>query len=297
MESQSQVKRIQQSAAALMAVRPAYEEIIPFYRDLYIAQEESKIALNLTPIIIPEDQLTLKKGNGFALVATHQFIIDTDQAKRLLEKICTVAMERAPALETSAENLLNALKTADTEGVESDDAIDPVLLFNSLLTHDLPALKGILETLQMPEEHLVLLGFAAMTPAIETCAQQLSHYLDTDLQWDHGTCPVCGSHPGMGYLNDSGERRLVCGFCLHQWKTARTGCALCQNKGQDKQHYFYSDEENEYRVDLCNHCKKYLKMIDLREMKRSFHPQLELVATLHLDMQAMEQGFATVISH
>ena len=296
MEPLNQMKKIEKSASELMAIRPAYEAIIPFYRDLYIAQEESKSDLDLAPIIIPDDQLNLKKESGFALITTEQFVIDPSQATRLLKKICTIAMEKAPALEESAENIHEALKAAEEEGVKSDDAIDADLLFKSLITHDVSALKTLLETLQIPEEHLVLLGFSAMTPAIETSAHQLSHYLAPDLQGS-GTCPICGSHPGMGYLNDNGERHLICGFCLHHWKTARTGCALCQNNDKDQQHYFYSEEEKEYRVDLCSQCKRYLKMIDLRELKRTFHPQLELVATLHLDMQAMEQGFSAVISH
>ena len=68
-------------------------------------------------------------------------------------------MDKAPALEESAENILDALKSEETEGIDSDDAIDPALLFKSLITHDVSALKTLLETLQIPEEHLVLLAF------------------------------------------------------------------------------------------------------------------------------------------
>jgi len=69
------------------------------------------------------------------------------------------------------------------------------------------------------------------------------------------------------------------------------GCVYCGNEDVGQQHYFFSDEEKEYRVNLCDSCHSYIKMVDLRQMNRIFYPGLEFVSTLHLDMQAREKGY------
>jgi len=74
------------------------------------------------------------------------------------------------------------------------------------------------------------------------------------------------------------------------------GCVFCENSDAELQNYFYSEEEKEYRVNLCDHCHSYIKMVDLRQMDRAFHPNLELVSTLHLDMKAREKGYVNPAS-
>jgi FdhE protein len=75
------------------------------------------------------------------------------------------------------------------------------------------------------------------------------------------------------------------------------GCSLCQNREKGKQHYFFNEEEKEYRVDLCDNCGKYIKVIDLRELTRDFYPPLEMICTIHLDMQAIKQGYVSVVQN
>ena len=70
----------------------------------------------------------------------------------------------------------------------------------------------------------------------------------------------------------------------------RLFCPFCENKNQKQLHYFYSDQEKEYRVHACTGCKKYIKTVDVRDLARPVHPFLEQVSTLHLDMLAEEQG-------
>ena len=58
--------------------------------------------------------------------------------------------------------------------------------------------------------------------------------------------------------------------------------------------YFYSEEEKEYRVDVCDGCGKYIKTVDIRKTDRLLYPPLEQVSTLHLDIQAREKGLKSV---
>ena len=54
--------------------------------------------------------------------------------------------------------------------------------------------------------------------------------------------------------------------------------------------YFFSEEEEDYRVYVCDQCKKYIKTVDIRKTKRPVCLFVEEITTLHLDMLAQEQG-------
>ena len=146
---------------------------------------------------------------------------------------------------------------------------------------------------QLGADHnaLAFLAYNSIQPSIELCAEQLSSYLDPEAIWRKGYCPVCGSAPGLAVLGEEGRRTLSCSFCRHQWLAPRIFCAFCENTQTDQLHYFYAEEEKDLRVDVCDHCHKYLKTVDAREASQPLVPPLEQVATLHLDIIAAEKGF------
>jgi formate dehydrogenase maturation protein FdhE len=51
-----------------------------------------------------------------------------------------------------------------------------------------------------------------------------------------------------------------------------------------------SEEEEGYRVDVCDQCRKYIKTFDTRKIKRPVYLFVEQLTTLHLDMLAQNQG-------
>ncbi|MBW1772327.1 MAG: formate dehydrogenase accessory protein FdhE, partial [Deltaproteobacteria bacterium] len=88
-----------------------------------------------------------------------------------------------------------------------------------------------------------------------------------------------------------GGRKLVCSFCWHRWSAKRIYCPFCDSSQDKDLHYFYSEDEKEVRVDLCDHCKKYIKTLDTRKVDRLIYPPLEHISNLHLDIKAREMGF------
>ena len=68
-------------------------------------------------------------------------------------------------------------------------------------------------------------------------------------------------------------------------------CAFCSNSDSASLEYAYSDDEPEYRLNLCAKCRQYLKVVDSRKLDRRFYPPLEQVVSLHLDLLAAEKGF------
>jgi len=66
-------------------------------------------------------------------------------------------------------------------------------------------------------------------------------------------------------------------------------CAVCGNKEQGSLKYFYGEGEEACRVDLCDNCHHYTKTIDCRTLEAP-DPCLEDLATLHLDVLAVQKG-------
>jgi len=56
-------------------------------------------------------------------------------------------------------------------------------------------------------------------------------------------------------------------------------------------HYFFSEQEEDWRVDVCDGCKKYIKTLDTRKVTRPVYFPLEQITSLHLDLKAREMGY------
>jgi FdhE protein len=55
--------------------------------------------------------------------------------------------------------------------------------------------------------------------------------------------------------------------------------------------YFAVEGEERYRVDVCNKCRRYIKMVDLPNASEEVDLDVEDIATLHLDMIAYDEGY------
>lgn len=278
-----QIKKAVDSAKRL---RPAYAELLDFYEQIFAAQEDSRTRTHPDPVRIPEDVLAVKKEGEFSLINISDFAIDSDSAAELLSRICDIGKVAKGEIAASA----TAIKDAVDAG-----KLEPKSLFHGLLEEDDQLFEKIAEELGIEKKALVFAVYSSIKPSLSLCAAQLSSYLDKDGHWGEGCCPVCGSPPGLAMLQGEGERFLFCGFCWHKWPARRIYCPFCGNKESKTLHYFYSEEEKDYRVDVCDKCKKYIKTVDARKADRILYPPLEQVLTLHLDMKAKEMGLESGI--
>ena len=271
---------IQKAAVIIQKARPAYGALIDFYGQVFVAQSESRTHIVLDPIIIDPQLLALKQENGMPLIDPAQFLIDTPQADLLLKKICELTTAHAPKLAQAGEIILTAL---------AEGSFDPAPVYLALLNGR--PIDETAQTLKVSPEELTLFCFSAMAPSIQSCSVQLSAYLKGTPDQKNGYCPICGNHPDVAYLDPDGKRFLMCSLCAHEWLTIRMGCVFCDSTDKQDQHYFFNTEEKEYRVYVCDNCQSYLKLVDLRQLNRSFVPRLEQITTLHLDHQAHEKGY------
>jgi FdhE protein len=273
-------QEITKTAGIIQKARPAYGALIDFYGQVFVAQAESRVHIALDPIIIDPALLALKQENGMPLIDPSQFLIDTAQAGILLETLCDLSVAHAPKLANTGEKILTALGKGKLE-------LNPI--FSALLNNQ--DLEKTATLLEIPLDELTFFAFSAMAPSIQSCAVQLASYLKDAPQLKKGYCPICGSHPDVAFLDQDGKKFLMCSLCAHEWETRRMGCVFCDSMEKDDQHYFFSSEEKEYRVYLCDNCHNYLKLVDLRKLDRSFFPKLEQISTLHLDYKAQAKGY------
>ncbi len=281
-------EEIKKAGEQLKQTSPTYAPMIDFYLELFLAQEDSQQnsqenlqhKLALDSMFQDSDIVNKKNEHDMPLMDLSGFSIDFKEAETLMGILCKLAREKAPKLADSAAILARGME---------EGRVDMKNLSSALLKEDDETVSRMADSLGLPHQDLAFFAFTAMAPSIRMGGQQAGLYLEKEVPWNKGYCPVCGNIPSLGFLDQDGRKHLVCGFCMHTWQTKRIGCLFCGTK--ENTGYFYSKEEKAYRVDMCDHCKRYMKMVDLRELPRSFYPPLEQLCTLHLDMQALDRGY------
>jgi len=273
--------QIKKAVAAVRALRPAYGGLLDFYEELFLAQEGTKRRINIEPIKIPKDLLSIKRQEKFPLINRAEFTVDVEASGALLRRICRLTAKANEVLVEAGTKVMDALDKG---------TLDASALFSKILSEDDAYFDELAKDLETDKKVLAFMAYSSIKASLSLCAEQLAHYLDKDTPWEKGYCPVCGSTPALSMLRGEGERSLLCSFCSHEWRAPRIYCPFCDNKDQKRLHYFFSEEEKDYRVDVCDKCHKYIKTVDTRKMNRPVYPFVEQISTLHLDILAQEQG-------
>lgn len=110
--------------------------------------------------------------------------------------------------------------------------------------------------------------------------------------WRHGKCPMCGSEPAIARLAEQdGRRFLACSLCNTEWIFDRLRCPFCEHEEMPQIRHFIVDDDEAHRVECCDICRRYLKVVDERVVGHPVIPRVEDVITAHLDVLAAEQGY------
>ena len=275
-------KTIQTASETLQKIRPAYTEILVFYQQVFALQEDYRQRAVVKPIDVSAELLAAKRQASLPLSTPEEFPIDDENAEQLLVDICDLAKQTNTPLQDAARRTADALSSTDSINLRSawanfDNEQEMEVLGNRL---------------DVPPSILTTLLYHAARPSILVAAEQMQTYLKETGQWNKGYCPLCGHTPILALFDDDGKKSLNCGFCWHEWPLPRLFCPFCETTDANLLRYFYSKNEQEYRVDVCDKCNKYIKTVDTRKTSRLIYPALEAVATAHLDMKAQELGHA-----
>jgi FdhE protein len=273
---------IKKTANALKKLRPAYSRVIGFYEKIFEAQEKSAVKIEVDTPHFSNDILALKAKEKLPIISLDEFFVDINASRKLFSKICRIINKSGSRMSSAAEAIFAA---------NENKKIDFNKLYAAMLNDDDVYFSNIASKLKIPKDVLAFITYNSIKPSVSIYAQSISKYLDKQNPWEKGYCPICGNLPIISTFESDGERFLVCSFCWHKWAVTRIFCPFCENKESKTLYYFFSEEEKEYRVDVCDKCGKYIKNVDTRIIDRFFYPPLEQVATLHLDIMAKEKGF------
>jgi FdhE protein len=274
---------ISRAVGEVRKIKPDYGLLLDLYERIFIEQERAQSSMRTPSSRIPGEALAERAGGNLHLVDVSDFEIDGESAAILFEKICAILMEEGDQVAESAERAAGALRAGELNIGE---------IASALLQGDGDFLSSVGASLGIEVAVLSFILYNSIKPSVHVFSRSLSGFLDTEAECESGCCPVCGSMPELSVFGENGKRSLVCGFCGHQWPSKRVFCVFCGNADHETLRYYQIDNEEEYRVDVCEKCKRYIKTVDVKKTTRPIYLPLENASTPYIDMKFREMGYA-----
>lgn len=251
--------------------------LLEFYGKLLRIQVGVGQGLRLPLTELPADTVPRRREPGKPLLSADEFVLDWCFAllRDTFEEVAALFAEFAVLFGHTPEELRESLP-------------------RHILTHDtvrawfegaeLPATRSVGATL------LRELVDAAVKPFLMCYSRTLLDRVDLE-RWRRGYCPICGGNADFAFLEaERGARWLVCSRCDAEWLFQRLQCPYCHTTDQNDLAY-YANDDGLYRLYVCEHCKHYLKTIDLRKADPGVLIPMERLLTLRIDAQARRYGY------
>jgi FdhE protein len=258
---------------------PHYSELLDILAELLILRENYLKTSDKTIFQVDDNLLPQKVAGGLPLVDFISGKFDISLPRNYFLQLLDIAGKRSP---DKTQEMVAQLQsgTLDFEKMVRQT-------FDPFSEKEYPEEKDddFLDLVELFLEE-------SLRPELEKIAHQYGEKI-SKLGWAEGYCPICGKEPKIGEIKaDDGRRYLFCNQCGFEWHYRRVKCPFCGNEEQHALAYFTIEGDERYRVDVCNVCKRYIKMVDLRNSERETNLDVEDIATLHLDMLAYEEGYS-----
>jgi len=130
-----------------------------------------------------------------------------------------------------------------------------------------------------------------VTTLIQPCMEEIVRKVDSSFLegWWRAPCPICGRRPVVAKLK-SRKRYLTCMLCGAEYLADRFLCVHCDNVDPYTLKFLTPEGRPELRIDYCEKCKHYLKVIDNDKLKTPIPSGLEDIMTISLDLMAKDAG-------
>ena len=255
---------------------PHYVDLLDILSDILILREEHRKNMVDVFTIVDESLIEKKMVGGLPLIDFSSGRFDLTRPREYFLALLGVAEKRVPG------------ETAElAEKIKNGSCDFEKMVLNSFYTQDdEPDIDAEEEFFDLVELFLE----ESLRPSLEIVAQKYADVIARS-GWLEGYCPVCGKEPKIGQIRGEEGRFLFCNQCGFEWHFLRIKCPFCSNEEQQSLAYFTVEGDEQYRVDVCNECKRYIKIVDFRESKREPNLDVEDIATLHLDILANEEGY------
>jgi FdhE protein len=255
---------------------PHYVELLDILSDILILREEYRKNMADVFASVDEGLITAKMAGGLPLIDFSSGHFDLTEPRKYFLALLDIAEKRTPG------------ETAElAEKIDQGDFDYDHLVLSSFYMQDDEQPE------EMEEDYFDLIELfleESLRPSLEIVAQKYADVI-ARAGWTEGYCPICGKEPKIGQIRGEEGRYLFCNQCGFEWHFLRIKCPFCSNEEQQSLAYFTVEGDEQYRVDVCNECKRYIKIVDFRESKREPNLDVEDIATLHLDILANEEGY------
>ena len=261
---------------AYKTTSPHYVELLDILGDILILREEYR--QNMTDVFsaVDESLIDKKMAGGLPLIDFSSGHLDLSKPKEYFLALLNVAEKRVPG-ETAA--LAEKIKDGSFD-------FEKLVLNSFYMQEDEPPIDMEEDFFDLVELFLE----ESLRPSLEVVAQKYTDRIARS-GWSEGYCPICGKEPKIGQIRGEDGRFLFCNQCGFEWHYLRIKCPFCGNEEQHSLAYFAVEGEERYRVDVCNKCRRYIKMVDLPNANEEVDLDVEDIATLHLDMIAFDEGY------
>jgi FdhE protein len=273
------LRALVQRSPDLKEAAELYEIVLPLLRD---AGGEGHVA----PVFIPSDQIHAKLAGGTPLLQGIELELDRDKLHELMLRMA-IALENNGG---KSRNQYHLIRRALEEGRLAAESLLAAITADSnaaaaSMAQDLKADPGLIRAL----------ADNALKPAMRLLCKQLTPQVD-GIAWNRGYCFLCGSGAALGELQDYHlSKHLRCGKCGADWSFPRLRCSYCGNDDHHTLSLLYPDPwDGKVRVEVCDKCKGYLKVIVSFAPTPADHLPIEDLATLHLDYIAQAHGYKRV---
>jgi FdhE protein len=263
---------------------PHYTDLLDILGEILILREEYRNNMKSSIFTVDENLISQKMEGGLPLIDFAGNKYDLLRPKEYFYSLISIAEKRMPEESKNILEIIND-KQFDWEKMVRS-SFDP--------TEEEPIVENLKPDSE-EEDQLDLIDLfieESLRPELECVAEKYGQVVDKS-HWTEGYCPICGKEPKIGEIRngEEGERYLFCHQCGFKWYFRRIKCPFCGNEEQHSLAYFAVEGEERYRVDVCNKCRRYIKMVDLPNASEEVDLDVEDIATLHLDMIAYDEGY------
>ncbi|MGD0022871.1 MAG: formate dehydrogenase accessory protein FdhE [Smithellaceae bacterium] len=268
------------------AANPNYTDLLDILADILILREEYRQNMKDSIFRVEENLITQKMEGGLPLIDFTGKEYDLSRPKQYFNSLISIVEKRMPE---EAQNIISIIKNKQYDWEKTIRAS-----FDRSDEED-KAANEELATGSEARENLDLIDLfteESLRPELETIAEKYDEIIAKSA-WSEGYCPICGKEPKIGEIREEeeGKRYLFCHQCGFKWYFHRIKCPFCGNDEQHSLAYFAVEGEEHHRVDVCNKCRRYIKIIELPKSSEEPNLDVEDIATLHLDMIAYDEGY------
>lgn len=251
-----------------------YEAILPLIRDA---------DLNAELPYITADAARSKLEAGLPLLVDLDLKLDQAAVRGLM-------IDLASVLETFNEKVDKRARGIRLAIEENRLDIDSLML--DIAVGASSNIKNMASDLKLDFDLLWTLAQNALKPALRAWCRQLQPMAE-GCEWRKGFCFVCGAVPVLGELREDHQTKyLRCNQCGADWSSPRLQCIFCGNEDHKTLGYLYTEPSSgKMRVEICDNCKGYLKVITTFAPTPTEMLPVEDLATLHLDYIARDRGY------